>query len=52
MADVLRVPDLRAFAASQVVEAYIERVCARPAFKKAFADQVAHFVAGGRARKR
>ena len=45
MADVLRVPKVRAFAASSAVEAYIERACARPAFKKAFADQVAHFVA-------
>ena len=43
MADVLRVPKLRAFAASPVIEAYIERACARPAFQKAFSDQVAHF---------
>jgi glutathione S-transferase len=46
MADVLRVPDVRAFAASPVIEAYIERACARPAFKKAFSDQLAHFAAG------
>ena len=45
MADVLRVPDVRAFAASPVIEAYIERACARPAFKKAHADQLAHFAA-------
>jgi glutathione S-transferase len=51
MADVLRVPSVRAFAASAAIEAYIERACARPAFKKAFADQVAHFVAGDRARE-
>lgn len=50
MADVLRVPTLRAFAASPVIEAYIERACARPAFKKALADQLAHFAAGDRAR--
>jgi glutathione S-transferase len=43
MADVLRVPKLRAFATSPVIEAYIERACARPAFQKAFSDQVAHF---------
>ena len=29
MADVLRVPRVRAFAASPVIEAYIERACAR-----------------------
>jgi glutathione S-transferase len=51
MADVLRVPDLRAFSSSPTFEAYIERACARPAFKKAFADQVAHFVEGDRRRK-
>jgi glutathione S-transferase len=50
MADVLRVPALRAFAASPVLEAYIERACARPAFKKAFADQLAHFTAGDASR--
>jgi glutathione S-transferase len=46
MADVLRVPDVRDFAASPAIEAYIERVCARPAFKKAVSDQLAHFAAG------
>ena len=50
MADVLRVPKVRDFAESPVIEAYIERACARPAFKKAYADQVAHFVAGDRQR--
>jgi glutathione S-transferase len=50
MADVLRVRDLRAFAASPVIEAYIERMCARPAFKKAHADQLAHFAAADRDR--
>ena len=48
MADVLRVPDVRAFAASPAIEAYIERACARPAFKKAVSDQLAHFAAGDR----
>lgn len=43
MADVLRVPKVREFAASPLIEAYIERACARPAFQKAFSDQVAHF---------
>lgn len=50
MADVLRVPLLRAFAASPTIDAYIERACARPAFKKAVADQVAHFEAADRQR--
>ena len=45
MADVLRVPDVRAFSASPVIEAYIERACARPAFRKALSDQLAHFAA-------
>jgi glutathione S-transferase len=51
MADVLRVPDVRDFAASPVIEAYIERACDRPAFRKAFADQLAHFQAADRSRR-
>jgi glutathione S-transferase len=50
MADVLRVPDVRAFGNRPVTEAYVARVTARPAFKKAFADQMAHFEAGDRMR--
>lgn len=50
MADVLRIPDMRTFAASSTLEAYIERACARPAFEKAHADQLAHFAAADRAR--
>lgn len=50
MADVLRVPKLRAVLASPVLEAYIERACARPAFKKALADQLAHFALADRKR--
>ena len=45
MADVLRVPDLRDFAASPVIDAYIDRACDRDSFRKAFADQLAHFQA-------
>lgn len=48
MSDVLRVPKVRTFAASPVIEAYVERACARPAFKKAFSDQLAHFAEGDR----
>lgn len=50
MADVLRVPKVRAFAESPAIERYIERACARPAFKKAYADQVTHFEAAERLR--
>jgi glutathione S-transferase len=52
MADVLRVPDVRAFSKSRVLEAYVERLCARPAFEKAVADQLAHFAAADRRRKK
>lgn len=50
MADVLRVPKVRAFAESPTIEGYIQRACARPAFKKAFSDQVEHFTAADRLR--
>lgn len=43
MADVLRIPDVRKFAESPTIEAYIDRACDRPAFRKAYADQLAHF---------
>lgn len=44
MADVLRVPKVLAAARElPAIRAYVERICARPAFKKAYADQVAHF---------
>ena len=45
MADVLRVPDLREFADSRIIDAYIDRICGRDAFRKAHADQLAHFAA-------
>jgi glutathione S-transferase len=45
MADVLRIPDLRAELGSPVLEAYVARLCSRPAFEKALADQLAHFAA-------
>lgn len=50
MADILRVPDLRDFAASPAIDAYIDRVCDRPSFRKAVADQITHFEAGDRSR--
>lgn len=45
MADVLRVSLVRAYGARPATEAYIKRVIARPAFRKAHADQMAHFAA-------
>ena len=46
MADVLRVVDnFDGLAAYPACRAYVERATARPAFKKAHADQMAHFAA-------
>lgn len=45
MADVLRVPRLRAYGHRPASEAYVARVTGRPAFEKARADQIAHFAA-------
>jgi len=50
MADVLRVPLVRAFGERPASEAYVARVTARPAFRKALADQMAHFAAADRRR--
>lgn len=46
MADVLRVPKVRAWGDRPVSEAYVQRITDRPGFKKARADQMAHFAAG------
>jgi len=43
MADVLRVSDVRSFGNRPATEAYVTRVTNRSAFKKAHADQLAHF---------
>jgi glutathione S-transferase len=45
MADVLRIGKVRAFGDRPASEAYVARVTERPAFKKAHADQLAHFAA-------
>lgn len=45
MADVLRVPLVRAFGDRPASEAYVARVTDRPAFRKAHADQVRQFEA-------
>lgn len=46
MADVLRVGKVRAFGNRPATEAYVNRITERPAFRKAHADQLAHFEAG------
>lgn len=50
MADVLRVSDVRSFGDRPATEAYVMRATDRPAFKKAYADQMAHFEAADRKR--
>jgi glutathione S-transferase len=51
MADVLRVPLVRAFGDRPASEAYVKRVTGRASFKKAEADQIAHFKAADRTRR-
>lgn len=43
MADVLRIEKIRAFGDRPATESYVTRITERPAFKKAHADQMAHF---------
>ena len=43
MVDVLRVAKVRAFGDRPATESYVTRVIGRPAFKKAYDDQLAHF---------
>lgn len=50
MADVLRIPQVRAFGDRPASEAYVARITDRPAFRKARADQIAHFAAADQAR--
>jgi glutathione S-transferase len=45
MADVLRVPQIRARGDRPATEAFVQRLVARTAFQKAHADQLAHFAA-------
>ena len=52
MADVLRIPQVRAFGERPASEAYVARVTGRPAFRKAEADQLALFAAAEAARAR
>ncbi|HWJ68602.1 MAG TPA: glutathione S-transferase family protein [Sphingobium sp.] len=50
MADVLRVPKVRAFSDRSATEAYVTRVTDRLAFKKAYADQTSFFEAADKQR--
>ena len=50
MADVLRVAKLRAHGERPATEAYVARLTARPAFRKAHSDQIAHFAAADETR--
>lgn len=45
LADVLRVARVRAFGDRPATEAYVTRITERPSFRKAHADQMAHFAA-------
>jgi glutathione S-transferase len=51
MADVLRLPKVRGFGDFPAIRSYVERVCARPGFARARADQIAHFAAADDARQ-
>lgn len=50
MADVLRVPKVRSFGTRPATESYVARITERAAFKKAHADQMAHFATADAAR--
>lgn len=50
MADVLRIPKVRARGDRPATEAYIRRLTNRTAFRKAHGDQMAHFAAADKAR--
>lgn len=50
MADALRVTRVRAFGNRPATESYVSRITERPSFKKAHADQMAHFAMADRAR--
>ena len=52
MADVLRIGEVRAHGDRPATKAYVERVTGRPAFRKAHADQIAHFAASDEKRSK
>lgn len=43
MADALRIPKVRAAGDFPAIREYVDRLCARPAFKRAHQGQLAHF---------
>lgn len=51
MADVLRVPLVRGYGKRPASEAYVARLTDRPAFRKAYADQIAQFAAADEDRR-
>ena len=50
MADVLRIPEVRASGNRPATDAYVARVTGRPAFSKAHAEQIAQYEASDRKR--
>lgn len=50
MADVLRIPDIRAYGDRPASEAYVTRITSRPAFQKARTEQMEQFEAADRER--
>jgi glutathione S-transferase len=50
MADALRVARVRSFGDRTATESYVKRITERPSFKKAHADQMAHFAAADKMR--
>lgn len=46
MADALRVPRVMAAGDFPAIRSYVDRACARPAFKRAYDGQMAHFAKG------
>jgi glutathione S-transferase len=48
MADALRVPKVRAAGDFPALRSYVDRACARPAFKRAYDGQMAHFAKADR----
>lgn len=51
MADVLRVPEIRAFGEHPAIAGYLDRALERPSFKKAYSDQLTHFERGDQRRE-
>ncbi|WCR12278.1 glutathione S-transferase family protein [Paracoccus stylophorae] len=52
MADVLRVKKIREFGDRPASESFVKRITERPAFKKAYADQMSHFKAADKAKNK